>query len=134
MLSHTLLLDRSSLPGLERLIRHAQTQQDDLPLPEEYALRCTACGHPVTDERLRIQVQGAHRHHCVNPVGLAFQVNCFSEAPGALALGHPQAEYSWFTGHRWRYALCGGCGEHLGWHYEGIERFFGLIEGSLKRD
>ena len=128
-------LDRDAVERIEQLVREALRRQEEEKKtpPEPHALLCAACDHPVTDERLRIRVQGAHRHHCVNPLGVTFDVSCFSEAGGALALGTPESDDSWFPGHRWRYALCGGCGEHLGWHYSGIDEFFGLIEEKLKR-
>ena len=124
-------LDRDGTKQIERMVRAALHQEGEAP-PEPHALLCAACAHPVTDERLRIRVQGAHQHHCVNPAGVAFQVNCFQEAPGAIPIGEAESQHSWFPGHRWRYALCGGCGEHLGWHFSGISEFFGLIEGKVR--
>ena len=126
-------LDREAVERIEQLVRKALRREEGEAPPEPHALLCAACDHSVSDERLRIRVQGSHRHQCVNPLGSTFQVSCFSDAPGALALGSPESAYSWFPGHRWRYALCGGCGEHLGWHYSGIDEFFGLLEEKLKR-
>ena len=126
------LLDRQGASRIERLVRESLTDEEPPP-PGPHALLCAACHHPITDERLRIRVQGSHHHQCVNPAGVTFRVSCFGEAAGAVAIGPPEAEHSWFPGHRWQYALCGDCGEHLGWRYSGIGEFFGLIEEKLRR-
>lgn len=76
---------------------------------------------------------GGHEHGRINPAGLSFHIACFAAAPGAAAVGPATLEHSWFAGYGWRIALCGGCGEQLGWRFEAPDgdRFFGLIVGRL---
>lgn len=98
------------------------------------AIRCRACGRAITTSAERISAQGAHEHTRFNAYGSVFRFGCFRAAPGCLAAGEPTAEDSWFTGYRWSYALCGGCGEHLGWRFEGEGGFFGLVLEKLVED
>jgi hypothetical protein len=46
-------------------------------------------------------------------------------------VGAATEEHTWFAGCRWRVAACGGCGEHLGWAFTGVDSFFGLILARL---
>jgi hypothetical protein len=70
----------------------------------------------------------------MNPAGMLFHIGCFGAAPGCRVVGPSSDEYPWFPGHSWRYALCGGCGVHLGWHFQGAEGtgFFGLRLAQLR--
>ncbi len=99
-------------------------------------LRCARCGHPVTSEGRRRHVAGSHRHVFANPVGVIFEIGCFSEAPGCAAVGTPSREFSWFSGMAWQVAVCAACGLHLGWRFagDGPAFFFGLILSRLYRD
>lgn len=94
-------------------------------------LLCAACAHPVTDEGAAMEAGGSHHHFVTNPSGVEFGLGCFRRAPGCRLAGAPTREFTWFAGCRWRYALCGGCGEHLGWYYDGAAEFYGLILGRL---
>lgn len=97
------------------------------------ALYCAGCGHLVTRARWAISIDG-HEHVVFNPAGRVFRVVCFSEAPGAASVGEPTAHFTWFKSYDWTFALCRGCGEHLGWRYAGDASppvFFGLIKGKL---
>ncbi|MGQ0657143.1 MAG: cereblon family protein [Chromatiales bacterium] len=96
-------------------------------------LRCAACGQTVTDEAQRIAMRGSHLHRCTNPAGYTYGIGCFRNAPGCGHVGELTAAYTWFAGYRWQVALCGGCGEHLGWRYRdsGSEGFYGLITARL---
>ena len=52
----------------------------------------------------------------------------------ASAEGDPTGDHTWFAGYLWCFALCRGCGRHLGWHYQsdgGGDNFFGLIKDRL---
>jgi hypothetical protein len=69
----------------------------------------------------------------VNPASLVFVVRCFSRAEGALALGSPESEFSWFSGYAWQVAICGRCRAHVGWLYAGAGApFAGLIEERVR--
>lgn len=96
-------------------------------------LYCAACGHLVTRGRWAISIDG-HEHVFFNPAGQIFRVVCFKEAPGAANAGEPTDAFTWFKGYDWNFALCRGCGRHLGWRYSGDAGpavFFGLIKNRL---
>lgn len=98
------------------------------------AILCANCGHEVTHDALAIRRDGAHRHHCVNPLGIEFTVRLFADAPGARPAGAPSARATWFAGYTWRLAGCANCRQHLGWLYSGTgtpAAFFGLIADAL---
>ncbi len=91
-------------------------------------LLCRVCFTPITSEDHRVAVEGQAVHRRTNPSGVTFTFGCYVEAPGARGTGAPTAEFSWFSGYVWSFALCRGCGEHLGWSFEGKPpAFFGLI-------
>ena len=94
-------------------------------------MRCHACGHVITSEAARRQVNGAHEHEGTNPAGYRFRFGCFSQAPGCACMGQPSEAHSWFTGCMWRLAVCAACGEHLGWRFSGVDDFFGFILDRL---
>ena len=109
-----------------------ETVEDDETVDDEAdEIYCVGCGHLVTRGRWRIAMDGNHEHTFFNPAGIVFRVLCFKEAPGALPVGSVTAEFSWFDGHTWRIAICGGCGDHLGWMFEGAGAFFGLVKPRL---
>ena len=98
----------------------------------ERVLRCRPCAEAITRPRDAIEVDGKHTHVFINPAGIPFDIACFAQAPGALVHGEPETDWSWFAGYAWRYANCGACGAHLGWHYVGESPFFGLIRARLR--
>lgn len=77
-------------------------------------------------------VNASHLHKRQNPAGIHFVFGCFAAAPGCRVIGRPTLEHTWFAGCRWRLALCGSCGEHLGWAFANGKHFFGLIIDRLK--
>ncbi|HIJ79662.1 MAG: cereblon family protein [Desulfobulbaceae bacterium] len=101
--------------------------------PGSYPVRCRRCAHLVTSAEKAIAVSGSHGHTYFNPHGIAFELGCFSAAPGIRVEGLLSAEFSWFKGYAWRYALCGNCDAHLGWQFvaETAGDFFGLIFAKL---
>ena len=95
-------------------------------------LRCAACGHPITHDDARTEVAGSHEHTFFNPHGVLFRIGCFREAPGARLVGERTTDFTWFAGHTWQIALCGQCGQHLGWRFEAANAcFHGLIQDRL---
>lgn len=102
----------------------AKTEQ---PAGLDRRLLCHACGQVITSEAARRAVNGAHQHKRTNPAGFRFHFGCFSQAPGCGGVGQPSGEHSWFAGCVWRIAVCGACGEHLGWRFSGADEFFALI-------
>lgn len=96
------------------------------------AILCAACGHEVTRPDVAFSVGGSHAHTFMNPGGFVFEIACYREAPGAVPAGPSSAEWSWFPGHVWRVALCGGCRTHLGWSFRGeAAHFYGLVRDRL---
>jgi hypothetical protein len=95
---------------------------------------CQDCQRPVTAENYRVQVQGEHQHHFVNPDGVVFELSCFQAAPGLIIAGKATDHYCWFQGFKWQYAHCEYCTTQLGWYYENAlsESFFALISGYLR--
>ncbi len=97
------------------------------------ALYCAGCGHLVTRTRWAIKMGGRERVF-TNPTGYTFRIVCFSDAPGATAEGERTGDHTWFQDYLWNFALCQGCGGHLGWHFRqvvGGDRFFGLVKNRL---
>lgn len=102
------------------------------PAPEAM-LRCRRCDHGVAPPSARVARAGAHVHTRINPGGWVHSFGCFAEAPGCVPVGPATTEHTWFAGYAWRVALCGGCGEHLGWRFEGAgDAFWGLILERLR--
>ena len=112
---------------------------DDRVQPER-TIVCAACGGSITSPEHRIAVHGAHEHRFMNPAGILFHIGCFAHAIGCTIVGPDSLEYPWFPGFAWRFAMCGSCGQHLGWHFrkeaEARERGRALPDrahrGSLK--
>jgi hypothetical protein len=125
-----LLDDATSKPAESPETRHSRE-----PLDVSSWFVCVECRHRVAPEHARIEIGGQHRHVCVNPSGLAFDIACFEIAPGAVPYGASEAQWSWFEGYLWRVALCGGCSRHLGWSFEGSNgTFHGLIAIRLAHE
>ena len=97
-------------------------------------LRCRICEHVITSENMRVSVEGSFEHIRSNPHGYEFHFECFQNAPGCSLFGTATTEYSWFNGYKWQLAICGGCGEHLGWLFRGDNNFFGLISVRLVKE
>jgi len=100
----------------------------------ESAILCATCGAVITSSRHRIVVNGSHEHRFMNPAGFLFHLGCFSGAIGCVVVGPASDEYPWFPGFSWRYALCGSCQQHLGWHFRATSApgFFGLVLARLR--
>ena len=100
----------------------------------ERVIVCAACAAVITHARQRIAMLGAHEHRFMNPAGYLFHIGCFALAIGCVVVGPASLEYPWFAGTAWRFALCGQCGQHLGWHFRahGGDGFFGLVLDRLR--
>jgi hypothetical protein len=140
--NEALFLYRSGIAALpmqllER-INPRQQHTPDFDLEEtdtasDKAIRCRQCQHIITRPSHKLDVAGQHIYCFRNPADVDFVIGCFSLAEGCRTLGEATHEHSWFHGYSWRIALCGQCGEHLGWHYDNESgvRFFGLIINKL---
>jgi len=82
------------------------------------SFHCLHCGLAVSSSDRLLEIEGKVRHLFTNPMGIVCDLVTFISCPGATPLGSPTMEHTWFAGYRWRLALCRGCGNHLGWHYE----------------
>jgi hypothetical protein len=100
---------------------------------DEDTILCAFCKAPVTHGRHRVDLNGTHEHHFVNPAGIFFHLGCFGQAAGCQPVGKTTVLDTWFEGYGWRLAPCATCGEHLGWHFEGSSKapFFGLVLDRL---
>jgi hypothetical protein len=125
---------------LRRTTKTAPSTVHEVKLDEEAeraqctrrAILCAKCRHRVTGEEQRIEVGGSHTHRFFNPHGFLFHIGCFRQASGCGVRGAPTMEFTWFPGFAWSYALCGECGEHLGWCFQSMDsRFFGLVLNRL---
>jgi hypothetical protein len=110
----------------------SEERQERDTRPSE-AILCLACGGVVTDREQKISIGGSHAHTFFNPAGIVYELGCFQQAPGCLLAGEATAEFTWFAGHLWRFALCRRCRTHLGWFFEmGEKTFYGLILARLR--
>jgi hypothetical protein len=95
---------------------------------EKDKILCKVCQHPITSFKNKIDVNGQHRHIFSNPVGISYEVGCFSSANGCVNKGNPTFDFTWFNGFAWRFALCSNCLSLLGWFYQSeSDSFYGLI-------
>jgi hypothetical protein len=118
--------DRSSKPATQGETTPRDTRR------EGAVLACVACKKPVTNRSARLEVNGSHEHHFVNPDGERFQIGCFSRAFGCATMGVPTLEYTWFPGYAWQFETCGGCGGPMGWLYQSKRHLFhGLMLNRL---
>jgi cereblon len=102
-------------------------------------LLCAACSRPIGRTGAIFVPPGATaaRNVFSNPGGRVFEVLALREAPGAVVVGAPTTDATWFSGYAWSHALCGRCSAHLGWRFgatSGSEppAFFGLVTGALR--
>lgn len=115
--------------------RLARDPDDDHDVARHRAVTCRACGAEVTRPEHAIAVGAAGLHTFVNPAGAVFELRTFVEAAGCRAIGPATAQWTWFPGYAWRVALCGACGDHLGWQYVGnAGSFYGLIADTIVDD
>ncbi len=128
----------SSLDCLQRKQFPLTSEQLDLNdeklLAVKKPLRCHICETVITDNSTRIEINGSNIHTRKNPAGITFTFACFYSAPGCNTWGEPSAEFTWFRGCRWQIAICGHCGEHLGWLFRNGKTFYALIINRLISD
>lgn len=131
-----------SMRGLRQPVSRPQAEKQPVPDPASVGeetrqaepwILCRECLHPVTWDRERISVAGAHCHNFANPHGIVFEIACFNRAPGCARVGPSSAEFSWFSGCTWQVGVCVACMAHLGWGFQspGGRSFYGLILDRL---
>jgi hypothetical protein len=129
--SYLLLRD---MPG-QGMSSPVSTEKQGVRSEEQKAVVCRDCGNPITGADSITFIDGSRTHTFFNPVGIVYEIICFSRAPGCAIHGAASTEFSWFSGFTWRVALCGNCHIHLGWLFESVDlSFFGLILQKLSGD
>jgi len=123
-------LNRQNPAVLNSPESNEQKETEDVPARN---IICRICLAEVTTKKDQFTKNGRQEHCFFNPHGIAFVVRCFKKAAGCTVTGDPSSEFSWFEGYLWSFALCAGCGEHLGWFFQnhGGNSFFGLIPSKL---
>lgn len=101
---------------------------DDIGLEPEKSVRCSACEHELTKPSLAIQ---PHEHTFRNPWGITFHIVLYRDVPGAIDIGTPTMEATWFPKYAWSSAHCAECQNHLGWWFHGADKFAGLITNRI---
>lgn len=135
----------SFAPPVQRAFERIDATAFKQPLPDaekdtpakqagKHPLVCRYCRYLITQRENAVDINGAHTHVLTNPAGFIYAIGCFSDAPGCRKHGPPIAEFTWFPGFSWCYALCANCHAHLGWFYLGAaqDQFCGLVLKHLR--
>ncbi len=118
---------KASAPADRTGAAEVDHDQEEGQRPERVVV-CASCGHPVAKVADRIEMDGRHRHTCVNPASYVYRIGCYRRAAGCIGEGSWSDLYTWFAGTFWQLACCARCGIHLGWAFTGErEDFHGLI-------
>jgi len=110
--------------------RIVHSSQEDIE-PNKVKYCCAVCHQMITSESTAITVEGEHTHVKINPDSRKFLLRCFSAATGCRQTGQLTAYHSWFAGFNWQFAQCVQCSTQLGWYFDGVKPFFGLITEQL---
>ena len=92
---------------------------------------CIACNKKITSDKERFEYNNQSEFQFVNPGGFYFDIITFETADGCFEVGDPTLENTWFEGHKWSFAICSRCNNHLGWKYVGKFSFYGLIKERI---
>jgi hypothetical protein len=92
---------------------------------------CIACNKKITSDKERFEYNNQSEFQFINPGGFYFDIITFAAADGCREIGEPTADFTWFEGHAWSFAVCSRCNNHLGWKYRGKYSFYGLIKSRL---
>lgn len=114
--------------------RKIKTERSKEEVGHGRKLLCRRCRNLITQADMGMVFNGNHVHSRTNPAGITYDFACYRRAPGCTVVGPPVREHSWFAGYAWQIALCGECGEHMGWCFRGDSGFFGLVLGRLVED
>ncbi len=119
----------------DQVISIAKKKKKEKPIyeKEKELLYCISCLKLITSGDQRTRMGENHEHTFFNPGGFMFKIGCFRDAPGSVPQGIPTEEFTWFKGFSWCLAQCGGCFQHIGWHYLRNDQgdFWGLILNML---
>ena len=98
---------------------------------------CAHCGIFIAHGASLTAVNGAREHSYVNPAGVRCNFMTFSHCDNVLVHEDLYLEHSWFSGYGWRFLVCQGCFQHLGWKYDPVREngrpdgFFGVLIESV---
>ena len=120
--------------------RQLDTALERAPVPSQW-LCCAACEQRIALREDAVSFDGGHQHRFLNPQRRAFRIALYARAPGCGHVGEDSEYFSWFPGYSWRVAVCGSCGEQLGWAFSCVgppgvgepTGFHGLIPERLRR-
>ena len=112
--------------------KQVKSETQDKKQTESWII-CKRCQFTLSHQNYATSPEGYHEHMQCNPHGITFVFRCFSHASGCHITGDATVQDSWFPGYSWQYALCQGCGEHLGWYFSSskADNFFGLIASKI---
>ena len=116
----------------DTLDRRLEERLKESNLPKEGYVFCLACSHVLAHTQDRLKVAGSHEHIFSNPHGFMHHFSCYQEALGCAIEGPAVAADSWFPGYLWRLATCAGCGQHIGWLFEGGDHFYGILVDKVQ--
>jgi len=92
---------------------------------------CIACNKRITSDKERFEYNNQTEFQFVNPNEFYFDIITFESADGCFEVGEPTLDNTWFEEHKWSFAICSRCSNHLGWKYVGKYSFYGLIKSRL---
>ena len=117
---------------IEKFTKEENSEKEAFQEEEKEWLLCSICKNRIAKISDMIEVNSKHKHTFMNPHGLFFNIRCFKEAIGCVALTSPTEEFTWFPGYSWQVTVCNKCQTHNGWKFNsGNNSFFGLIENKL---
>ena len=101
--------------------------------------RCRQCHSAIAFIADEIPVDDLGSHSIqINPNGFVHEVITVRCTQNTLSVGTPVPADSWFPGFYWRYLICDGCTEFLGWSYskpmETFMVFAGLSRAAITID
>jgi len=119
------------------MILYTKIQQNQDPRSGR-AYVCAACGTVITYSDAMIRINGMQVHSFLNPAGLRCNFKTFNFCEHVLVHEQLYLEHSWFPGYGWRFLICSGCHQHLGWKYDAVdaakhpEEFFGVMLDAVQ--
>ena len=124
-------LQKTDLIDAEEL-ENEYSEKEDEKNKREHVFICKTCKNFVTNRKSITEINGDFIHLFQNPAGIYYRIGLFANAKGCKTFGESTADFTWFPGFAWNYAICSSCFTHLGWFYQsGDNNFFGLIMDHL---
>lgn len=118
------------------MLAYVKSSRDDGSTQRNYL--CVRCGMFITESDALVRINDASEHAFVNPAGVRCHFMTFGHCENVLVDRELYLEHSWFPGYGWRFLVCRGCYQHLGWKYDAVtdaadlEGFFGVLLRSVR--